>query len=512
MTVKKKDSQIILIALSVFIYLLTSFLFLFAGKIHVDEPFYFTITNLVNNNYLPYRDFFYTQTPLFPYIFSLPQMLLGPGLYTARLTSIFFGLLTLLLVIECSWKKGSKNSAVIAAALIGFNPFLIYHFTFVKLYSLLAFLTVLAARILISDLNNTLKYSLIALVLSLSTAVRITTLPALIIVALFILLIKKEIIPFICYAVSGFITLIAVFLPFLINAKEQMIYGIWGYLMDRDVLPFSGIFKAKFLFLSEFSKHFNLYIICLVISVYLLLSQKSFNDQFKFKRINEISLCWLILIVLALPHLLTKISYVSEYLSFIMPLMALLLGFKITKFFDSIQNEDFKILLTLIFFIASSIVWVSNTTDFIGLKNKTLPVKYLNQVAEYLKIKTPIDAQILSFNNAIVILSERKIIPGYEMNSCSFDQDWDESRCKKHRILNVDMLSKIIENKDADAILITENTFLGNFPSFFNISGIEVTRDTVMPLIKKYYTLDKTYPQLGNMSENANLYLPKKGY
>jgi 4-amino-4-deoxy-L-arabinose transferase-like glycosyltransferase len=508
MIIINKDKNFLFISLSLAFYIFTSLTYLYLGKIHVDEPFYFTISNLINDNYIPYRDFFYTQTPLFPYIFSLPQKLFGHNLYIGRLTSIFFGLLTFLLVTECAWKIGNKSSAVIASALIGFNPFLIYHFTFVKLYSLLAFLLILTVRFLLSDLDSKIKYPIIALILSVGTATRITLLPTLVIVGLFIILIKREIKPFIGYIISCSICNLIIFTPFIMKAKDQIIYGVWGYLMDRDVLPISGIFKAKFLFLSEFSRHFSLFFILLVIASIKFFSDKRFKEHFQKKNINEITLSWILLIILALPHILTKISYVCEYLSFLMPLLALLTSFKAAKLYDSCDTKDFKTLFPIVLLIASLITWTSNIRDFIRYKNKIPPVKYINQVSEYLETKTKKNDQILSFNNAIVILSDRKILPGYEMNSCSFDPAWNENRCKKHRILNVDMLSTIIKNKQVGGILITENTFLGNFPSFYNLNRKEVTRDTLMPLIKKFYTLDRTFPDLGNMSETAYLYLP----
>ncbi|MBU1626084.1 hypothetical protein KKB18_01835, partial [bacterium] len=77
----KFDKKIAFIILSFFSYVATSLVYLYFGKIHVDESFYFTIANLVGDGYIPYKDFFYTQTPLFPYFFSIPQIIFGPNLY-----------------------------------------------------------------------------------------------------------------------------------------------------------------------------------------------------------------------------------------------------------------------------------------------------------------------------------------------------------------------------------------------------------------------------------------------
>ena len=53
--------------------------------IDLDEGYYLTSGQFVFNGQLPYRDFFFTQTPLSPYIFGLWLKLVGTGWYQARL-------------------------------------------------------------------------------------------------------------------------------------------------------------------------------------------------------------------------------------------------------------------------------------------------------------------------------------------------------------------------------------------------------------------------------------------
>jgi len=508
---KEPDKKKFVIFGSIVFYIFTSLLFLYYGKIHVDEPYYFTIANLVNEGAQPYKDFFYTQPPLFPYVYAIPQRIFGPNLYVGRLTSIFLGLLSLLILIEFCCKIKSSRSAAIASLLVGFNPFLIYHLTFVKLYSLLTFFLILGVRILFSDLKDNIKYPLVSAIFTLSVLTRITTLSALIVIILYLIFVKRDF----KSALSSFVVSIAlailVFVPFIIKAKDQMLYGMWGYLMDRDVLPLSGIFKAKVLFLSEFSRHFGLFLILLVLVALHRYFKDGFKRVLKKENFNLDTLCWMVLLFLALPHLLTKISYVSEYLSFMMPFLAILLGVSLSDFVDFIGSREMRVVMVAVFITASFLTWFSNFPEFIMRKNGMPPVRYLSQVAEYLKGITERDSLILSFNNAIVVLADRKIVPGYEMNSCTFDPEWGEERCKKHRIVNAGMLSKIIKERKAGAILITKNTFLGNFPSFYNITGKEVVRDTLMPLIERYYVLKKIFPEFGNMSEDAYLYVPQDG-
>src|SRR3970282_585045 len=64
--------------------------FLFVGRLNRDEGWYLYASGLVYGGDVPYRDFAFFQMPLSPYLFGLPQLLLGPGLLVGRFTSLAF--------------------------------------------------------------------------------------------------------------------------------------------------------------------------------------------------------------------------------------------------------------------------------------------------------------------------------------------------------------------------------------------------------------------------------------
>jgi hypothetical protein len=507
---KNCDSNLVFIFIATSFYIFTSLFFIFYGRIHVDEPFYFTIANLIVKGYIPYKDFFYTQTPLFPYIYSFPQLLFGSNLYIGRATSVLLGLMTYFLVVGFCYKKKSTGTSALASGLIAFNPFLIYHFTFVKLYSLLAFLVVLTIIILFSSIKDYLKFCLVSVLLTLCTSIRITLLPALLMVCAYIIFIKKDYKTLLIFIGSSLIIFTFIFSPFLVLCKDQLFYDVYGYLKDRDVLPFTEIIKAKIIMASEVSKHFEVIIIILILIFAGLIKNNKLKSFSNFRKYDSEVLAWLILLSLILPYVFTKIAYVGEYISFTIPLLVMLTSFNIESLFKTSKSDSDKIYLMIILISALAISWIKDFPGFVEQKNGKPPIRYLLEVANKINETTKEQDKILSFNNAIVLMANREILPGYEMNSCSFDLAWDKSKCEKYRILNVGMLSEIIEEKKVAAILITDNTFLGNFPSFYNLAGKEVTRDTLMPLIKKNYLLSEVYLELGNQSEKAYLYLPNK--
>lgn len=79
--------------LAVFVF--SSLAFLLLGRVNADEGWYLYASQLVFRGKVPYRDFAYTQTPLLPYVYGLPQILLGPGLYLGRVTSLLLSVTNL---------------------------------------------------------------------------------------------------------------------------------------------------------------------------------------------------------------------------------------------------------------------------------------------------------------------------------------------------------------------------------------------------------------------------------
>jgi hypothetical protein len=72
------------------LFLLSGFVFLFYGKLNMDESWYLYASKLVYQGRLPYRDFAFTQMPLLPYVYGLAQFMFGQGLLVGRATSLFF--------------------------------------------------------------------------------------------------------------------------------------------------------------------------------------------------------------------------------------------------------------------------------------------------------------------------------------------------------------------------------------------------------------------------------------
>jgi hypothetical protein len=115
--------------------------FVVRGRLNADEGWYLDASRLVFHGQIPFRDFGFTQMPLSPYVYGLPQ-LLGPSIVLGRLTSLLFAVAAVGLAVRVTWRAVGRYAALAVAVLCLAFPTGIYNLTLVKTYALSAFLLV----------------------------------------------------------------------------------------------------------------------------------------------------------------------------------------------------------------------------------------------------------------------------------------------------------------------------------------------------------------------------------
>jgi 4-amino-4-deoxy-L-arabinose transferase-like glycosyltransferase len=111
-----------------------------------DEGFYSTAARLVTEGKIPYKDFFYPQAPVLPFVYGGAVWLAGPNLASLRFVSIVFSLATVALWGWFLLKKYGNHRGVVFVAIgfLAFNPFFISWGVTVKTYALANLLATLA--------------------------------------------------------------------------------------------------------------------------------------------------------------------------------------------------------------------------------------------------------------------------------------------------------------------------------------------------------------------------------
>lgn len=126
---------------------------------------------------LPYRDFAFTQAPLTPYVFGLPQVVLGPSLLLGRCTAAAIWLATAFGGVRFVARRAGPRAAAAAALVLAAQPALAAAFVTIKTYGLLAALFVATAAVTTSQLRPTRRLPLATFLAGCATLTRISALP-----------------------------------------------------------------------------------------------------------------------------------------------------------------------------------------------------------------------------------------------------------------------------------------------------------------------------------------------
>jgi hypothetical protein len=105
------------------------------GRPNDDEGWYLYAGRLVAGGELPYRDFAYTQTPLFPYLLAPVQSLFGPGILAGRVTTAVLGIGGAALSMAAAHRLAGRAGTLFTAGLLAFLVEVTYFHAIVKTYS-----------------------------------------------------------------------------------------------------------------------------------------------------------------------------------------------------------------------------------------------------------------------------------------------------------------------------------------------------------------------------------------
>lgn len=490
-------------------FCLLSFLALLLGKHHVDEGYYHLIAHLTARGDLPYRDYLYVQTPLFPIVYGSIFKLFGASFLLARGVSVLFSLINFILAIRLAGKKQGPVAAGVAALFILCQPFTVYYLTIVKLYALTGLLLTILVTVLTLRLNAVTKYSLAAALASLCIAVRLTMMPALpIVIALALLRTrgKERLVTVSVALLSGVLILVATLLPFYLISPDTFGYSVVGYHLDKEGFSLQRQILHKFDVSCRLSRlYFPLLLSLAVLLIVKLSKWRNLMGSLTHTDSDGYTDGLIVTAGVVLFHFTSQAPYVHRYLAMLIPTVAALLAPEIVKFLSkywSVNTAGSGVsccligVLTLIAMGQWEIEW--------GRPN---PNAQLKSIASQINFLTGEGDPILTFNNSVAVESDRPVLDGDEMNVLTYHPEWDRNRCETFHVLNVDMLEEALIENRLRAVLITQYSFLGNFPTFYN-PGEEGARPRIMAALEKHYHRTNVFNGFGYLGEPAELYLP----
>jgi len=506
-----------LIILCLLFYICQSLFFAFYGNIHADESTYLYAVKMVLEGKVLYRDFFYIQLPLLPYIYGFFLKFLGISLLTGRFISILFSITTVILTINIAKRLGGTKVAVICALLLCLNPFQGYFSTITRVYSPATFFLVLSIFFLTTKVGVTLRNSLAMISLCLAVECRLTVLPAILAVAAFFYLFdcrqkdrdrQYNLLPLAVPLLVGMVFFTLTLLPFALSAGfYEFFYQNLIYHLKMEMPSFTAYVVQKATAISTFFKGY--FFISILISACLAnfwLNRRRYKLIFQ-TRSNGIEAClWAIIIMITLLHLSAKYLQPS-YQVVIFPLACVAASLGIYRIYDQVESQNLRVALLLIFLFGSLITPVSYGRKHVEKIEGKTALKWARETGEYIKSITDDDDLIMSSDTPLLAIEAgRKLLQGFE--NLEYYPDWPKEKCEKYKTVNDEILEEYIVNKVPKLIIIGDLSYTMSMPNR-KLIGNEKHKK-IVKLIEQNYSLIKKIPNLTHSIRGTNTYIYKR--
>jgi hypothetical protein len=412
------------IIIGLVLFLVISVAYVIIGRVNSDEGWYLYTSKLVYGGAVPYQDFSFTQTPLLPYIYGLPQVLFSPGLYLGRVTSVLLTAISFLLSIVIANRLGGEKAAAATALIWATFTSGIYFLIIVKTYALTTLFFMLVFYILTREGKSRARYALAVLFALLATLTRLSALFFAIPVIIYTLLESdtktRLIITGLCLATSTI--LMGIVLP---NPES----AYWG-LLGNHMAEWGNMTVGERLLLiiqTRIPKLAGRYVNYLLFWCGLLVMG--------FKRIvttlrNSPGIRVVIfgLFLFVIPNLTSGFmltEYFIPFLFLLIPIAGIIFG----KMVSNPPGYQTTLLHMLIAGVAiSGLFWRSTT--HMDISGEKLPVEEIIDAANVVKANTgPTDEIYVMEALTVVVEAKRQAMPGMTLAQFSlFEGDSDTAR------------------------------------------------------------------------------------
>ena len=210
------------------------------GNLNQDEGWYLYAARSVSDGAVPYRDFFFTQGPVMPYVYGwLARLWVPYGVLGGRLVTAFFGLLGCVLAALLARRavpaQRAAEAGIMAFALTACNLYHVYFTAIPKTYALGACLLLggylmlslcLSRRKQTSSRMSCMWALPAGLLVALAAGTRLSLGAVLPVTALWLLVMYRRTgSAFFWFSLGGALGLVLVYGPLLLEAREQFFFA-----------------------------------------------------------------------------------------------------------------------------------------------------------------------------------------------------------------------------------------------------------------------------------------------
>ncbi|WFB35269.1 hypothetical protein P3T73_13980 [Kiritimatiellota bacterium B12222] len=441
------------------------------APLNQDEGWYLMAARRVSQGQMPYRDFAFTQAPLFPYIFQFAQPLVNKwGLAGGRLFQyVWFAMTFGILLWNCKQRCRPKTfyfATLVIVSLLGLNVFQMQYAATVKTYVLAGFFLSLSMWGWLSYVQTQQRRALFlcAWALAAATATRLSLGLFFMPLGLSLLLNRQKNgdLAWILFALTGAAGLTLSFGPFLLLAPEGLRFALLDYHAARQIDAF-WMLKAGFL-----SRMVQSYFPALIILLMLLPQWKTWQPGLRSMFLGIVSVTIL--------HLLAPFPY-DDYQVALYPALILLIAIESAHQFSTEKQNRLAPLLSmsaLLFAFSSAqvLTWFSYGQDRIWWKTKTQSdLHTLQQAAKSIQALNPSPKLLLTTDSYLAIETGYEIPEDMEMGAFAYFPKMDLYRAEKLHVLNTQRLRTLLQNSPAPLAAISGYSFAIQSPAISPTPG-----------------------------------------
>jgi len=477
------------------------------APLNQDEGWYLIAAQRVAQGRMPYRDFAYTQAPLFPYLSQgAVPMVRQWGLLGGRAHSLGWSLLSLATLLTFLFRrcaKAKRSTAMLCgAALLALNPFFLQYSVTVKTYSLTGFLLLLAGIVWIQcyDRPQSRLFALCPLLLSLAAGIRLSSLGFFLPLAADSLLRRSgdrthRVLLFCLFSGLG---LGLVFAPFLLAAPEQSWFGMISFHAAREVE------NAAELRVGFISRSLQAFLPSVLLLLYLLPRIRDWNPALvaPFAGVLCVSLI----------HFAAPFPY-DEYQAILFPVLALIISLQVPEFVPAEARSAIHPVLVcgMLAFALGSPHWQSWATveqDRLWPQFKEQSdLHRLRLAGNYLRLLSPEPPLLLTADAYLAVESGMDVPPGLEMGPFSFFPDLDRDTAKRMNVHNTESLMDLIAESRAPVAAFSGYGFSIAGPELRTVAP--AVHESLLRQVRSYYSPHATLPAFGQQATDLDLYIVK---
>lgn len=475
------------------------------GGVNQDEGWYLYAARLVGEGKVPYRDFFFTQGPILPYIYSAMPI---HGLLSGRLVTLLFSMFSVFVAMafarrlvakEC---RGAVSLAVFA--LLACNLYHMYFTSIPKTYALGTLFVMLGFLLLSRGLNF-----LSAISFAFASGTRISLVLILGVVGVGLLVTRFRQLHWLWFGVGGLFGLFIVYGFFAID--QQSVKGLLAaqaYHAGRG--GFDPFFAAGAV--SRLARGY-LAMGAVMFAAIALVGRGVRADGGPSCPVDFLWLRWVAGLSFAAVFLLqlsAPFPY-DDYQVPLMPILAVLIAASFvdrTKGLGSAMRFGFPVLVSGMCAFASPLVqdWMTNGQDrFWSVKKVQSELSQMRDVARRLERMDPGGKTLLTQDLYLAVEMERKVPEGLEMGPFSYFPNLSTAEAESVKVMNTERMERLLRSAPCGLAAFSGYGFAIEVPK-----GSETPKDVqerFRSMIEESYRKVESVPDFGQNHTKLDCYV-----